>query len=153
LKITDLITLLLPLFFEQFSKCCGILNLLCLVVAITQGHWFFTSSRRIKRRTAESVTVLEIKRSVANIISQFISTFWFNGVQKYFFFTFPPRIHVHEVHPCFFVKAFGWRFTNIATGQLTATRHHPYSANIVYDFQRMIKVILMGLTFYFFHLV
>jgi hypothetical protein len=27
----------------------------------------------------------------------------------------------------FFVKAFGWRFTNIVTGQPNATRHHPYS--------------------------
>jgi hypothetical protein len=73
------------------------------------------------------------------------------GVQI-FFHHFPQEIHVHE--KSILLLKFGWRFTNIVQqGSPTQPDIIRIRANIVYDFQRMIKVILMGLTFYFFHLV
>jgi hypothetical protein len=43
----------------------------------------------------------------------------------------------------FFVKAFGWRFTNIVQqGSPTQPDIIRIRANIVYDFQRMIKLFL-----------
>jgi hypothetical protein len=69
---------------------------------------------------------------------------WRNVGVQIFFTIFLQRTHVRKVHPCFFSV---WlALYQYVTGQPNA-RHHPYSANIVYDFQRMIKVILMGLTF------
>jgi hypothetical protein len=52
-----------------------------------------------------------------------------------------------KVHPCF-VKAFGWRFTNIVQqGSPTQPDIIRIRANIVYDFQRMIKLFLWDLLF------
>jgi hypothetical protein len=51
-----------------------------------------------------------------------------------------------KVHPCF-VKAFGWRFTNIVQQGSPTPDIIRIRANIVYDFQRMIKLFLWDLLF------